>query len=136
RRVAGEAEGEELASEAEQWILKHLGPDYPWPGNVRELEQCVRNIFILGSYEPRRSRNGSADPRGAFVDAVLTRSLSADELLRRYCTLVYADEELSGHRPAAGDRSPDRAGEGGSGVVGGGWRGWRAGRGGGPVESG
>jgi len=88
--VAGEAEAEKLASEAEQWIMKHLGPDYPWPGNVRELEQCVRNILIRGNYEPRRSRNGHGDARAIFVDSVLSGALTADELLRRYCTLVYA----------------------------------------------
>src|SRR5207245_2420943 len=75
RRVAGDAEAEGLADEAEQWIREHLGPDYPWPGNVRELEQCVRNVLIRGSYEPRRSRNGNGDARATFVDAVLTGTL-------------------------------------------------------------
>ncbi len=33
---------------------------------------------------------GGGDARAAFADAVLSGALTADELLRRYCTLVYA----------------------------------------------
>lgn len=90
RRVAGEAEAEGLAKEAESWIRGSLAPDYPWPGNVRELEQCVRNILIRGTYRPRRTSGSGPDARAAFVEAVLTGTLTADELLRRYCTLLYA----------------------------------------------
>jgi DNA-binding NtrC family response regulator len=90
RRAVGDAEAEGLAEEAEGWIRQHLGPDYPWPGNVRELEQCVRNVLIRGSYQPLRARNGGPDARAAFVDAVLGGALTVDELVRRYCTLVYA----------------------------------------------
>jgi DNA-binding NtrC family response regulator len=89
RRVAGDAEAEGLAAEAERWIRQNVGPEYPWPGNVRELEQCVRNVMIRGSYQPP-----AAGPRpeshAAFVNALLDGALTADEVLRRYCTLVYA----------------------------------------------
>ena len=44
--------------------------------NVRELEQCVRNVMIRG--EPPAV--------GAFVAG----SFTAEEMLRRYCTLVFA----------------------------------------------
>jgi len=90
RRVAGDDEADGLAREAEEWIRANLGPDYPWPGNVRELEQCVRNVLIRGSYQPRRLHGAGPDARAAFVEAVLSGSLTADELLRRYCTIVYA----------------------------------------------
>jgi transcriptional regulator with AAA-type ATPase domain len=89
QRIAGEAEADRLADETEQWIDAHLGPDYRWPGNVRELEQCVRNVMIRGEYRPPRPRA----PRGAGDDvaaAMLSGALTADELLQRYCTIVYA----------------------------------------------
>ena len=87
-RVAGEVEAESLAQESERWIDANLGEGYRWPGNFRELEQCVRNVMIRGEYQPPRSANPSARQR--LADDVLAGSLSADEVLRRYCTLVYA----------------------------------------------
>ena len=89
RRVAGDAEAEGLAAEAEQWIRRNLGPEYAWPGNVRELEQCVRNVMIRGSYQPSTA-GPRPESRASFVDALFDGALTADELLRRYCTLVYA----------------------------------------------
>jgi len=88
RRVAGDEEAEDVAAEAEAWIDQHLGPDYAWPGNVRELEQCVRNLLIRGTYEPQGPAPGGA--RAEFLEAVETGALSADALLRHYCTWVYA----------------------------------------------
>jgi transcriptional regulator with AAA-type ATPase domain len=87
-RVAGEAEAESLAEETERWIAVNLGADYRWPGNVRELEQCVRNVMIRGEYRPAGS--GSPSARQRLADDLLSGSLSAEDLLRRYCTLVYA----------------------------------------------
>ncbi len=87
RRVVGD-EAESLAAEVEQWILQHLGPDYPWPGNIRELEQCVRNVLVRQAYTPPRSRPRSA--QAEFAQALANGTLTADALLRRYCTLVYA----------------------------------------------
>ena len=87
-RVAGEAEAESLAAETEGWIAQTLGDDYPWPGNVRELEQCVRNVMIRGEYRP--AGGGAAGPRQRVAQELLAGSLSAEQLLRRYCTLVYA----------------------------------------------
>jgi len=87
--VAGEREADALAQEAEAWITTHLGRDYPWPGNVRELEQCVRNVMIRREYRPPATA-----PRGAreeLATAILAGTLTADELLRRYCTLVFAE---------------------------------------------
>jgi hypothetical protein len=60
RRVAGDAEADGVAAEAEAWIARHLGPDYPWPGNVRELEPCVRNLVIHWTYEPQGSAPANA----------------------------------------------------------------------------
>jgi transcriptional regulator with AAA-type ATPase domain len=88
RQVAGEGEAERLAEESERWIAEGLGEDYPWPGNVRELEQCVRNVMIRGEYRPPATTAVSARQR--LAEEVLAGTLSADEVLRRYCTLVYA----------------------------------------------
>lgn len=89
RRVAGPEEAEALAGEVAHWIREHLDPGYTWPGNVRELEQCVRNIMIRKTYQPSPAH--LAGPREAFLDAVNARSLTVDELVRQYCTFVYAE---------------------------------------------
>jgi DNA-binding NtrC family response regulator len=86
RRVAG-AEAETLAAQVEAWIDTHVGRDYAWPGNIRELEQCVRSVLIRKTYQPvqPRARSVHEELSKAVGDGMLT----ADELLRRYCTLVY-----------------------------------------------
>jgi transcriptional regulator with GAF, ATPase, and Fis domain len=88
-RVAGPAEAESLADESEHWIDANLGEGYRWPGNFRELEQCVRNVMIRGEYRPPRASRPSARQR--IADEVLAGTLSAEEMLRRYCTLVYTE---------------------------------------------
>ncbi len=89
RRIVGEPETEALAAEVEAWIAERLGRDYPWPGNVRELEQCVRNVMIRGEYRPQELRAADG-ARSALGRDVTGGTLTADELLARYCTLVYA----------------------------------------------
>ena len=88
KRVAGpEAEG--LAAEAEAWIRTNLGPDYRWPGNYRELEQCVRNLVVRHQYRPIRST--PQGDRDRFLHDVNRGNLTADELLRNYCSLIFAE---------------------------------------------
>jgi transcriptional regulator with AAA-type ATPase domain len=89
-RVTGE-DDPKLAAEVETWIESRLGAGYPWPGNMRELEQCVRNVLIRGEYRPPplRKRPGADDPYRELVEQVASGALSADELLSRYCTIVY-----------------------------------------------
>jgi DNA-binding NtrC family response regulator len=86
------AEADALAKEVVQWIDRHLGPDYAWPGNVRELEQCLRNVLIRQSYSPTQSAPArpTADLHDELIVAIVEGQLTADELLRRYCTLVFA----------------------------------------------
>lgn len=81
-------DAQELADQVIAWVLQHLGPDYPWPGNFRELEQCVRNVLIRGQYLPPRLSGGQ--PHKALAQALESGELTADQLLRRYCTLMYA----------------------------------------------
>lgn len=88
RRVVGEG-ADELAAEVEAWILAHLGDAYAWPGNTRELEQCVRSVLIRKHYQPLGVSTGSV--RDEVAEELKHGALTADELLSRYCTLVYAD---------------------------------------------
>jgi DNA-binding NtrC family response regulator len=88
-RVAGEGEADALAGEVLRAIERSLGPEYTWPGNFRELEQCVRSVLLRGAYRPSQHRDAS-DARQAIAGAVLAGDLSADALLRNYCTLLYA----------------------------------------------
>jgi transcriptional regulator with AAA-type ATPase domain len=86
RRLVGR-EADALAAEAERWIATNLGPAYPWPGNIRELEQCVRNVLVRGAYRPARAVGPDAEP--PLAQQIEQGALTADELLERYCTIVY-----------------------------------------------
>jgi transcriptional regulator with AAA-type ATPase domain len=87
KRVSG-PEAEALAAEVEDWVRKNLGPGYEWPGNYRELEQCVRNVVIRREYRPPSRETMS--PGESLAQALEQGALTAEELLRRYCTMVYA----------------------------------------------
>lgn len=88
-RLVGEEEAPALAREACAWIDEHLGRDYAWPGNVRELSQCVSNVLIHRNYRPAATRSAT-DWKGRLVERILRGEMSAEELLRAYCTLVYS----------------------------------------------
>lgn len=90
RKEIGAPEADALAAEVADWINANLGRDYPWRGNFRELEQCVRNVMIRQTYEPVQTRAACDDPRQELAAAVVDGTLTADELERRYFTLVYA----------------------------------------------
>jgi DNA-binding NtrC family response regulator len=88
QRAVGEELAAEVAREVEEWIARHLGPDYPWPGNVRELAQCVNNVLIRREYRPALPSGGGVRER--LAGEILAGELSAEEVLSRYATLVYA----------------------------------------------
>ena len=88
--MVGEPAGD-LAKKVEDAIRGAVGEDYGWPGNVRELEQAVRRIFLTGNYA------GSARPavrseRDKLAAQMLEGSLAAEELLARYCKILYEQE--------------------------------------------
>jgi hypothetical protein len=86
RRIAGPESGE-LAGEVIAWIGRNLEPDYAWPGNYRELEQCIKNVLIRRDYRPARA--SAEDPGDQLVLDFRAGRLTAEELLSRYCMLVY-----------------------------------------------
>jgi transcriptional regulator with AAA-type ATPase domain len=90
RRAAGDELAAEVAREVEGWIAKHLGTGYPWPGNVRELAQCVNNVLIRRDYRPASRAAPAPEPRARLAAEILEGKLAAEEVLRRYCTLVFA----------------------------------------------
>jgi len=88
-RLVGEEEAPDLSCDAANWIRGNLGSDYAWPGNVRELSQCVSNVLIHRNYRPV-TLEPAAGPLDALAAEFLGAKLTADEMLRRYCTLVFA----------------------------------------------
>lgn len=84
RRLAGD-DAEAVATEAIEWMNTNLGPNYPWRGNIRELEQCISSILIRGKYTPNSSKRQATDWLATIADG----NLSAEEVLRLYCTWVY-----------------------------------------------
>ena len=89
RKLVGD-ELTSLADQATQWIETNLGPNYPWRGNIRELEQCISSIMIRNEYLPSAAADSAHSGTAAkwTADAVECR-LTADQLLRRYCTWLY-----------------------------------------------
>jgi sigma-54 interacting transcriptional regulator len=88
RRLVGEAQSEELAAEVLEVVEKQLSPAYPWPGNFRELEQCVRNVMVRRRYEPVRLT--PCRPAAALAADMERGQLTAEQVLQRYCSIVYA----------------------------------------------
>lgn len=87
RRIAGD-EAERLTDEVCDYIGKQVGAEYSWPGNVRELEQCVRNVLVRREYRP--TQPVAPTPAEAFAQDAAAGTLTAEQLLNRYCLLVYA----------------------------------------------
>ena len=96
-RLLGE-DSDDFTDEALTWIDRELGEDYPWPGNIRELDQCLRNLLLRERYVPvehahraglQGERLPGSGPEEDLAAEFFAGTLSADSLLRRYCTLVY-----------------------------------------------
>jgi DNA-binding NtrC family response regulator len=86
-RILGTADAE-VVEQIHARLLDRPGADYPWPGNVRELEQAIRRVIISDIYEGDAA-GLSSDLGGSTADAVIQGNLSAQELLQRYCNLLY-----------------------------------------------
>ena len=94
-RVAGESESESACEEVCRAIAVSPGRDYAWPGNFRELEQCVRSVLVRGEYRP--ATVAGSDARQRIASAVVDGRFTADDLLRNYCTLLYAKSRNYAH---------------------------------------
>jgi DNA-binding NtrC family response regulator len=69
-------------------LRRDLPDGYPWPGNVRELEQAVRRILLTNSYRGD-TVDASRSSEDQLVAAVRGGSLAVDELVGRYCAMLY-----------------------------------------------
>jgi len=89
-RIVG-AENAELAALAMEVIARDAPPDYRWPGNVRELEQAVRRVLLTGRYAGDLNEDAGHATRDSERLAALLEAgqFSAQELLGRYCALLY-----------------------------------------------
>jgi transcriptional regulator with GAF, ATPase, and Fis domain len=87
-RIFGAADAQ-LAAQTTLALRRDLPADYVWPGNVRELEQAVRRVLLTGSYRGRASL-ASRDREDTYLSAVEAGALPADELVGRYCAMLYA----------------------------------------------
>jgi len=90
-RIAGD-ESEAVSEEVVSWIQSSLAPGYSWPGNIRELEQCVRSVLVRGKYEPAGAPPdpSQGNPRTQLASEFAAGRLPAEDILNRYCTIVYA----------------------------------------------
>jgi DNA-binding NtrC family response regulator len=87
-RMFGSSEVDDFVEESIRWIKKNLGDTYVWPGNFRELEQCVRNLILRGEYRPAGPlMRGASDDWNVLIEG---GGLTAEELLRRYTRIVFA----------------------------------------------
>ncbi len=87
KRITGQKSAE-LIESVTAIIDKRLGRDYQWPGNVRELEQCVRSVIIKQDYLGD-SKTSATQQTNEFHLAIESGSLTAEEVLSRYCRALY-----------------------------------------------
>jgi len=87
RRMAGRP-APTLRRRVRETIRRELGSSYLWPGNVRELEQAARRILLTGCYTGDRKTPGH-DLSGLLQHGIRHGTLTADELLNAYCSLLH-----------------------------------------------
>jgi transcriptional regulator with PAS, ATPase and Fis domain len=86
-RIAGE-DSASFTGLVMESIARDLSRDYPWPGNVRELEQAVRRILLTGHYTGD-VKSPAASEEEQLTESIQAGRLSAEELLRGYCAMLY-----------------------------------------------
>lgn len=102
-RLIGPEEAALRAERLDARLEALLPPDYPWPGNMRELDARVCRMLMHEHTPPEAAKPRDPEDLGrAFVAG----TLSANELLKRYATLVFA--QTSNYREAARRLGIDR----------------------------
>ncbi|HXU42591.1 MAG TPA: hypothetical protein VN675_09720, partial [Burkholderiales bacterium] len=86
-RIAGD-EAPALVASVLEALEAGLPRGYAWPGNVRELEQAVRRILLTGRYAAELQQ-ASGDEAEVLTAQLLEGRLTADDMLARYCALLY-----------------------------------------------
>jgi hypothetical protein len=86
-RIGGEPDAQRAAS-VQQALERDLPRGYSWPGNVRELEQALRRILLTGHYRGDTAGVSSSE-EDRFAELARSGQLNAQELLGRYCALLY-----------------------------------------------
>lgn len=86
-RIAG-AEVPELVAAVLEALDSGLPQGYSWPGNVRELEQAVRRILLTGRYAGDIAE-AATNEEDLLAEKLRAGELTAEELLARYCALLY-----------------------------------------------
>jgi len=87
KRLVGRS-SPELVVNIQSIIDSSLGPDYLWPGNVRELEQCVRRIFLKGTYSGDDAIS-DLDLEQTLINGIDQGSIDSYRLTSGYCYLLY-----------------------------------------------
>ena len=77
-----------LKNDVMRWFEGSNMKLHHWPGNMRELEQCVRNIMIHNDYTP--ALGSVQQPINSLAAQLTECSLTAEELLSKYCSMAYA----------------------------------------------
>jgi len=88
KRILGQA-SLEIVQKVKDFLGSTLPENYAWPGNVRELEQCVRRVLLNNSYD-WASQGHPGNSAAAIATEIETCSLTAQELLSRYCRILHA----------------------------------------------
>ncbi len=86
-RIGGE-QASELAASIMEALERDLPRGYRWPGNVRELEQAVRRILLTGRYAGDIAE-AATNEEELLAEKLHGGGLTAEELLARYCALLY-----------------------------------------------
>jgi len=80
----------QLSQEVLSIIHSNIPINYHWPGNVRELEQVVRRVLL--TQKASIVKDLTEPPKVSLESLLLAEQPNAQELLTRYCQIMYEQE--------------------------------------------